>query len=156
MVFTHPVISKSSSPFNSHSVTVTRADQPRQQSPHFCKFSLFYFFFLFFFLLLLLLLLLIIIRSGRLDEIKWSVWMAKSQRSFCVSYSRTEAGLCIYHLFVWSNWNFLHNSQWITLLTQSCLLLYFFRVNLLYSFIMWLVVSSLSPHSLDLQFFLYD
>ena len=31
-------------------------------------------------------------------------------------------GLCIYHLFVWSNFNFLHNSQWISLPTQSRLL----------------------------------
>ena len=54
--------------------------------------------------------LLIIIRSGRLDEIKWSVWMSKSQRSLCESFSRTVVKLCIYHLFIWSNWNLLHNS----------------------------------------------
>ena len=36
-----------------------------------------------------------------------------------MSFSRTGAGLCIYHLFVWSNFNFLHISQWITLPTQS-------------------------------------
>ena len=28
---------------------------------------------------------------------------------------RDNSGLCIYHLFVWSNFNFLHNSQPITL-----------------------------------------
>ena len=33
--------------------------------------------------------------------------------------------LYIYRLFVWSNLNFLHNSQWITSPTQSCLVLYF-------------------------------
>ena len=44
--------------------------------------------------------------------------MPKSHWSFCVSFSRTGAGLCIYHLFVWSNLNFLHISQWITLPTQ--------------------------------------
>ena len=65
--------------------------------------------------------LLIIIRSGLLTEIRWSVCMFKSHRSLCVSFSRTGAGLCIYHLIVWSNLNFLHISQWITWPTQSCL-----------------------------------
>ena len=101
---------------------------------------LFFFFFL-----------LIIIRSGFLVEIRWSVCMLKSHRSLCVS--RTGAGLCIYHLFVWSNINFLHISQWITLPTQSCLALYSFCANLLHSLFIWLIVSSLSPHSLHLLFY---
>ena len=63
-------------------------------------------------------------------------------------FSRTGVGLCIYHLFVCWNLNFLHISQWITLPTQSCLALYTFCANLLHSLIMWLMVSSLSPHSL--------
>ena len=75
----------------------------------------------------------------------WSVCMSKSHTSSCVLFSRTGAGLCIFHLFVWSNLNFLYISQWITLPTQSCLVLYFFCTNLLYSFIMCLMVS---PHSL--------
>ena len=45
-------------------------------------------------------LLLIMIRSGRLVEIWLSVCISKSQRSWCVSFSRTDSGLCIYHLFV--------------------------------------------------------
>ena len=77
--------------------------------------------------------------------------MSKSQRSLCVSFSRTGARLGIYHLFVWSNLNFLHISQWITLPTQSCLVLYPFCTNLLH-LLMWLIVSSLSPHSRDLLF----
>ena len=96
--------------------------------------------------------LLIIMRSGPLAGIRWSVCMLKSHRSLCVSFSRTGAGLCIYHLFVWSNWNFMHISQWTTLPTQSCLALYSFCANLLHSLIMWLIVSSLSPHSLHLLF----
>ena len=76
---------------------------------------LFFFFFL-----------LIIIRSGFQGGIWWSVCMLKSHRSLCVSFSLTSAGLCIYHLFVWPNWNFLHISRWITLPTQSCLALYSF------------------------------
>ena len=68
-------------------------------------------------ILLILFLLLIIIRSGLLAGIRWSVCMLKSHRSLCVSFSRTGAGLWIYHLLVWSNLNFLHISQWITLPT---------------------------------------
>ena len=53
---------------------------------------------------------LIIIKFARLDEIKRSVCISKSQRSLCVLFSRTDSGLGIYHLFVWSNLNFLHSS----------------------------------------------
>ena len=84
--------------------------------------------------------LLIIIRSVFLAEIRWSVCLSKSHRSLCVLFSRKGAELCIYHLFVWSNLNFLHISQWITLLSQSCLVLYPFCANLLHSLIMWLMV----------------
>ena len=96
--------------------------------------------------------LLIIMRSGLLAGIRGPVCILKYHRSLCESFSRTIAGLCIYHLFVWSNWNFLHIFQWITLPTQSCLALYSFCANLLHSLIMWLIVSSLSPHSLHLLF----
>ena len=51
-------------------------------------------------ILQILFFLLIIIRSGLLAEIKGSVCMSKSYRSLCVSFSRTDAGLCIYHLLV--------------------------------------------------------
>ena len=96
---------------------------------------------------IILFFLVIIIRSGLLAGIRWSICMLKFQRSLCVSFSRTGAGLCIYHLLVWSNLNFLHISQWITLPT-----LYSFCANLLHSLIMRLIVSSLSPHSLHLLF----
>ena len=95
-----------------------------------------FFFFFFFFLL-------IIIKSGLLARIRWSVCMLKSHRSLCVAFSRTGAGVCIYHLLVWSNLNFLHISQWITLPTQSCLVLYSRCANLLFLLIIWLMVSSL-------------
>ena len=90
--------------------------------------------FLFFFFLL------IIIKSGLLAGIRWSVCMLKSHRGLCMSFSRTGAGLCIYHLLVWSNLNFLRISQWITLPTQSCLALYSHCANLLHSLIIWLMV----------------
>ena len=89
---------------------------------------------------------------GLLTEIRWSVCMSKSQRSLCVTFSRTDTGLFTYHLFVWSNLNFLHNSMWLNFPTQSCLVLYSFSVNLLHSLIVWLMVLSLSPHNLHLQF----
>ena len=85
-----------------------------------------------------------ITRSGRLAKIRWSISITKFRRILCVSFSRTNSGLCIYHLFVWSNLNFLHNSQWITLPTQSCLVLYSLCINLMHSLIMWLTgLSSL-------------
>ena len=96
--------------------------------------------------------LLIIIRSGRLTEIRWSVCISKSLRSLCLLFSRIDSGLCIYHLFVWSNFNFLHKSQWITFPTQSCIVLYSFCANLQHSLIIWLIVSSLSLHNLHLLF----
>ena len=58
--------------------------------------------------------LLTLISSGRLAEMRWSVSISKSQRSLCVSFSMTDSGLRIYLLLILSNFNFLHNSQWIT------------------------------------------
>ena len=88
---------------------------------------LFFLFFLFFFFFCWLLLCLVF-----WPRLGWSVCMLKSHRSLCVSFSRTGAVLCFYHLFIWSNLNFLHISQWITLPTQSCLTLYSFCANLLH------------------------
>ena len=79
-----------------HILSVLFCDQPGQQNRQFCIFSFFF--------------LLIIIKSGLLAEIRWSVCMLKSHRSLCVSFSGTGIGLCIYHLLVWSNLNFLHIS----------------------------------------------
>ena len=102
--------------------------------------SEFSFLFLFFFLL-------IIIWSGRLVDIKGFVSISKFQRILCVSFSKTDAGL-----FVWSNFNFLHNSQWIPLPNRSCLVLYSFCANLQHSLIIWLIVSSWSLHYQHLMF----
>ena len=173
MVSTRPPTSKSSSPFSNPLVTVPNAPI---SIGIIVTFMFHYFFnslarsrYLSFFshsfsfilwsagtakstILQILLLLLIIIRSGLLAEIRWSVCMSKSHRSLCVSFSRTDAGLCIYHLFVWSNLNFLLISQWITLPTQSCLVFLYFCDNFLHSLTTLLMVSSLSPHSLHLLF----
>ena len=91
-----------------------------------------------------------IIKPGDLAEIRGSVCISKSYRSLCVSISSTGSWLCIYHLLVWSNISFLHNFQWITSPIQLCLVLYSFCANLLHSLIMWLMISSLSPHNLHL------
>ena len=101
---------------------------------------------------LVLFFLLTITRSGCLIVIRWSICISKSQRSLCVSFSRKDSGLCIYHLFVWSNFNFLHNSQRIIFPTQSWVVLSSFYANLQHSSIMWLIVSFLSPHNLHLLF----
>ena len=83
-----------------------------------------------------------ITRSGRLAEIRWSIWISKSQRSLCALFSLTDSRLIIYHLFIWSNLNFLHISQWITLPTLSCPVLFSFCDNLLHSLVIWLIVAS--------------
>ena len=51
--------------------------------------------------------LLTITRSGHLAEIRGYVCISKSQRIFSISFSRTNSGLCIECLLVWSNLNFL-------------------------------------------------
>ena len=76
-----------------------------------------------------------------LSGIRWSVCISKSQRILYVSFSTTDSGLCIYKLVLWSNCNALHHSQSITFLTQSCLLFYFFCVNLQQLLTIWLTVT---------------
>ena len=93
----------------------------------------------------------IITRSVHLSEIRGTVCITKSQ-TFCVSFSRMHSGLCIYHLFIWSNLNFLHNSQWITFPIQSFLILCSFWANLLHLLIIWLIVSSHSRNNLHQLF----
>ena len=172
MVSTRPVTSKSPSPFNNPLVIVPKAPITIGIIVTFMFHSFFfnslarsrYFFFFFTFFRFysvvsrdskvdnfansLFFLLLIINRPGLLAEIRWSVCTSKSHWSLCVSFSRTGTRVCIYHLFVWSKLNFLHISQWITLPTQSWQVLYSFYANLLHSLIMWLMVSSLSSHTL--------
>ena len=60
-------------------------------------------------------------RSGCLTKITWSVCITKSLWILCVSSSRTCSGSWIYYLVLWSNFNFLYNFKWITLM-QSPLL----------------------------------
>ena len=173
IVSTRPPTSKSPRPFNNPLVTVPNAPitigtivtfmfhsffNSLARSRYLSFFSLSFRFILWSAgiakstILQILFLLLIIMRCGLLAGSRWSVCMLKSHRSLCESFSRKGVGLYIYHLFVWSNWNCLHISQWIPLPTQSCLALYSFCANMLHSLIMWLIVSSLSPHSLHYCF----
>ena len=64
---------------------------------------------------------LVMTRSCLLAGIRLSVCVSKSQRNLCITFSRTDSGWWIYHLVVWSNLNLLHDSQWITFKTHSCL-----------------------------------
>ena len=91
-------------------------------------------------------------RSGLLTGIKWSVCISKSQRMFCISFSRADSSSCIYHQAVGSNFLFLHNSLWFTFPTKSYLVLYSLCASLLHSLIMWLIVSFILSHNLHLLF----
>ena len=59
-------------------------------------------------------------------------FLSQNYKEYCVSFSRTDSGLCIYHLFVWSNSNFcLHSLSTSSLgrkalcITMSFLVLWF-------------------------------
>ena len=160
MVFTRPSTSKSSSPLNNPLVSVLKSaimigisvtfmlHSFFQFSTKFEAFILLFSFFQFilwspeiaqFTILQVLFFLLIIISSGLLAEIRWSVCMSMSHRGLCVSFSKTDAGLCIHQFFIWSNLNFLNISQKINLPALPYLVLYSFCANLLHS-LMWLMV----------------
>ena len=86
---------------------------PGRQSPVFRRFT--------FFFLSNIFLLFTITSSGGLVKIRWSVRISKLRWNLRVTFSKTDSGLCICKLFIWSNINFLHNSQWIAFPTQSFL-----------------------------------
>ena len=51
----------------------------------------------------------------------------------CVPHSLRHILVCANTMVVWSNFRFLHNSQWTTFPTQSCLVLHSFSASLLHS-----------------------
>ena len=81
-----------------------------RQSPLYSKFSFF-----------CQLLLGLVFWSGLGD-----LFVSQNHKEFYVSLSRMNSDLYMCHLVVWSNVNFLHNSQWITFPTSLCLVLYSF------------------------------
>ena len=84
--------------------------------------------------------------SGRDKVIRW---ISKSHRIMRVSFSRIDFGLCFYHLVECSNFNFLHNSQWITFPTRSCVVFYFFLCQ-------WDLFYHYDYHLRFLSFFLHQ
>ena len=76
--------------------------------------------------------LLITTRSGLLAGIGWPTYISKPLCISCISFSRTDHGLCIYHLSIWGNFSFLQDSHWITFPNKSCLFLYFLSTSFLY------------------------
>ena len=115
-------------------------NQPTLCSTGTAKNKLVLFFFIFFFFIFFFFLL-IIPWSGLLVGIKRSLCIPKYLRILCISFSKTDSRLCIYHLVVWSNFNF----QLIIFPTQSGLIFYYLFTCLLHSLIMWYIISSLSP-----------
>ena len=131
MVSTCPPTSKSSSPFNNHLVTLPKAPMTIGvivtfmfhsffQFPSKFKVLIFLFTFLQFYFVIsrdskvdkfenYLFLLLIIIKCGLLSRLG-DQSVCQSPVGFFVSFSWTDAGLCIYHLFVWSNLRLINNS----------------------------------------------
>ena len=120
MVSTRPPTSKSSSPFSNPLVTVPNAPitigiiitymfhsffNSLARSRYLSFFSHSFSFILWppgtakSTILQVLFFFLIIIKSGLLTGIRRSVCMLKSHRSLCVAFSRTGAGLCIYHYY---------------------------------------------------------
>ena len=140
MFFTRPVISNSSSPCTNLLVTVPRAPITIGINITFLFYSLFsslarsMYLSLFLFssnftlwsvgsakstILQVLFFWLLIIRSGRLAEIRYLL-VSQNPIGVCVTFSGTDVGFCLYHLFVWSDFSSWHNSQWITLPTHLC------------------------------------
>ena len=56
-------------------------------------------------------------------------FVSQNLRCGCVSFSRRDYGLFINYLFLWWNFTFLLNPKGISLLTQSCQVLYSLRAN---------------------------
>ena len=62
-----------------------------------------------------------------------TLFILKCQIILCISFSKRNSALCIYHSVVCSNFNFLHNSQQITFPDQPCRVLYCLYACLLHS-----------------------
>ena len=126
--YTHPLIFNSSCPCTNPLVTVSRAPITICITFTFMFHSFFsrylYLFFLSFSFTVwsagtskstirqFLFVLLTITRSGRLAEIRWSVCISKSQGILWVSFSKTDSGLCIYHLFGWPTYYHYYYTPW--------------------------------------------
>ena len=93
-------------------------------------------------------------RSCLLAEIGWCVCILKSRRILCVLFSRMDSSLCQYPFFIWPNFSFLYNSQWIILL----LLIWLFHISVSWwSFTGdWVTASLLKSPGLFSVFWLFS
>ena len=68
-------------------------------------------------------------------QVVWPIFgdqfISQNAGEVCVSFTLTDSRLCILHVFEWLNFNFLHNSQWITFPTHLCPVLFSLAANLL-------------------------
>ena len=101
--------------------------------------------------LLFLFIFLIITKSSLLDEIRWSVCISKSQRIMCLILTNV---FLLEHIPFCNivKFKFLAQFPVISFPSQSCLVLYSFWTSLLYSLIIRLIFSSLSPRNLHFLF----
>ena len=76
---------------------------------------------------------LIITKSAIGVRIRWSISIFKSQKIVCILLSYTDSDLCINYLAVFWNFHLLHNSLWITVLTQWFRVFYSFCARFLHS-----------------------
>ena len=111
----------------------------RQQSPLFGRFSSF---FLFFFVNYHLV-------WSSSQDLGICLYL-KNPREFCVFHFPGWVLVCAYTIWQYGQISDLHNSQLITFPTQSCLVLYSFCASLLHLLIMWLIISSLLSHNLNI------
>ena len=81
------------------------------------------------------------------------LFVSQNLRGVCASHSSGSILSCAFTIGSFGQiYNFLHNSHGITFPNQSCLILYSLSASLLHLFIMWLIVSSMSTHNLQLLF----
>ena len=121
-------------------LSILLCGQPGQKSPKFGKLSVLGLGFFFIDLVV----------WPRLDD----PFESQNPSVVCASHSLGQILGCTYTICSLSNFNFLHSSRWITLPTQSCLVLYSFCANLLHSLIIWLVISSYITYILLLLYLL--
>ena len=84
-------------------------------------------------------------------DFQFFVW-SQNHKSIDASHSRGLVLVCAYNsLVIWSNFNLLHNSMWITFPTQSCITLYTFCAIwlLLLLLLLLLFLESFSPERLS-------
>ena len=117
-------------------ISVLLCSQTERQSPQFSRFFLFFLFVLSFCSFFLL----TITRSGRLAEIKCSIFISKSQIIFCILFSRPILS-CTYSICSYGQFSVSGTIPNRSPFPPS-LILYSFCANLPHS-LMWLIVSSL-------------